>query len=161
MNKDVALAQLPVRIKEPIYGKGKLKVTEFMAPGIVFSITFFMAVGLTAILIIQEIREGTMERCRVAGVRPSEVVVAHVISQFGVMCVQVALQLVVISLFGIPLEGSLILVILLTLLQGLSGMTYGLAISSTCATEQSALMMALGTFFPSLMLSGTYQIFKY
>ncbi|OQR77411.1 ABC transporter G family member 20-like, partial [Tropilaelaps mercedesae] len=155
MGKNVALAQLPVRVRDPVYGNGKPSFTEFMAPGIILSITYIMAVGLTAISIIMETREGTMERCWVAGVRPFEVVVSHVYSQFCVMVVQVTLLLIFIFLvFKIPLEGSLILVILLTLLQGLSGMTYGLVISSVCAEEQSAMMLALGTFYPNLLLSG-------
>ncbi|XP_022701989.1 ABC transporter G family member 20-like isoform X5 [Varroa jacobsoni] len=155
MGKNVALAQLPVRVRDPVYGSGKPSFTEFMAPGIILSITYIMAVGLTAISIIMETREGTMERCWVAGVRPFEVVVSHVYSQFCVMVVQVALLLLFIFLvFQIPLEGSLLLVILLTLLQGLSGMTYGLVISSICGDEQSAMMLALGTFYPNLLLSG-------
>lgn len=158
MNKNTALAQLPVRIREPIYGNKQPKFTEFMAPGIILAITYFMAVGLTAISIIMEFREGTMERCWVAGVKPFEVVVSHVASQFFVMVVQVTLLLAFMFLvFKIPLGGSPILVILLTLLQGLCGMCYGLVISSICSVEQSAMMLALGTFFPNLLLSGTYE----
>ncbi|XP_028967869.1 ABC transporter G family member 20 [Galendromus occidentalis] len=155
MNKNVALAQLPVRVKDPVYGNGKPSFTEFMAPGIILSITYIMAVALTSISIIMESREGTMERCWVAGVKPFEVVGSHVISQFCVMSVQVAsLLFFIFAIFGIPLEGSFINVVFLTFTQGLTGMTYGLVISSVCSEEQSAMMLALGTFYPNLLLSG-------
>ena len=155
LNKSTALAQLPVRVREPIYGNRQPKFTQFMAPGIILCITYFMAVGLTAISIIMEFREGTMERCWVAGVKPFEVVASHVSSQFGIMLVQVTLLLAFMFLvFKMPLVGAPVLVILLTLLQGRCGMTYGLVISSICSLEQSAMMLALGTFFPNLLLSG-------
>ncbi|KAL1442205.1 hypothetical protein MTO96_046509 [Rhipicephalus appendiculatus] len=67
MNKNPALAQLPVVIKAPIYGVDKPSFTEFMAPGIIISITYIMAVGLTAISIVSEQKEGLLERSWVAG----------------------------------------------------------------------------------------------
>lgn len=155
MQKNPALAQLPVVIKAPIYGVGKPSFTEFMAPGIIISITYIMAVGLTAISIVSEQKEGLLERSWVAGVRPFEVILSHVICQFLVMFVQVAGLLVfTFIVFEIPSRGPFVWVVLLTLLQGCCGMIYGLVISSMCVEENSAIMLALGSFYPNLLLSG-------
>ncbi|XP_037529578.1 ABC transporter G family member 20 [Rhipicephalus sanguineus] len=155
MNKNPALAQLPVVIKAPIYGVDKPSFTEFMAPGIIISITYIMAVGLTAISIVSEQKEGLLERSWVAGVRPFEVILSHVICQFLVMFVQVAGLLVfTFIVFEIPSRGPFVWVVLLTLLQGCCGMIYGLVISSMCVEENSAIMLALGSFYPNLLLSG-------
>lgn len=155
MHKNPALAQLPVVIKTPIYGVGKPSFTEFMAPGIIISITYIMAVGLTAISIVSEQKEGLLERSWVAGVRPFEVILSHVVCQFLVMFVQVAGLLVfTFIVFEIPSRGPFIWVVLLTLLQGCCGMIYGLVISSMCVEENSAIMLALGSFYPNLLLSG-------
>lgn len=155
MHKNPALAQLPVVIKAPIYGVGKPSFTEFMAPGIIISITYIMAVGLTAISIVSEQKEGLLERSWVAGVRPFEVILSHVVCQFLVMFVQVAGLLVfTFIVFEIPSRGPFVWVVLLTLLQGCCGMIYGLVISSMCVEENSAIMLALGSFYPNLLLSG-------
>ncbi|XP_075525864.1 ABC transporter G family member 23-like isoform X1 [Dermacentor variabilis] len=155
MNKNPALAQLPVVIKAPVYGVDKPSFTEFMAPGIIISITYIMAVGLTAISIVSEQKEGLLERSWVAGVRPFEVILSHVICQFLVMFVQVAGLLVfTFIVFEIPSRGPFVWVVLLTLLQGCCGMIYGLVISSMCVEENSAIMLALGSFYPNLLLSG-------
>lgn len=155
MNKNPALAQLPVVIKAPVYGVDKPSFTEFMAPGIIISITYIMAVGLTAISIVSEQKEGLLERSWVAGVRPLEVILSHVICQFLVMFVQVAGLLVfTFIVFEIPSRGPFIWVVLLTLLQGCCGMIYGLVISSMCVEENSAIMLALGSFYPNPLLSG-------
>ncbi|KAH7932507.1 hypothetical protein HPB52_024473 [Rhipicephalus sanguineus] len=142
-------------IKAPIYGVDKPSFTEFMAPGIIISITYIMAVGLTAISIVSEQKEGLLERSWVAGVRPFEVILSHVICQFLVMFVQVAGLLVfTFIVFEIPSRGPFVWVVLLTLLQG-CGMIYGLVISSMCVEENSAIMLALGSFYPNLLLSAT------
>ncbi|KAH6922148.1 hypothetical protein HPB50_009897 [Hyalomma asiaticum] len=155
MNKNPALAQLPVVIKPPIYGVDKPSFTEFMAPGIIISITYIMAVGLTAISIVSEQKEGLLERSWVAGVRPFEVILSHVICQFLVMFVQVSGLLVfTFIVFEIPSRGPFMWVVILTLLQGCCGMVYGLVISSMCVEENSAIMLALGSFYPNLLLSG-------
>ena len=83
------LASLPIVFEKPIYGEEDPTFTEFMAPGVILSITFFMAVGLTALSFILERKEGLLDRSWIAGVTATEVMLAHVISQFAVMIVQV------------------------------------------------------------------------
>ena len=84
------LAALPVSFEKPVYGSNQPTFTEFMAPGVILSITYFMAVGLTALSFIIERKEGLLERSWVAGVTATEVMLAHVVAQFAVMVVQVS-----------------------------------------------------------------------
>lgn len=53
-----------------------------------------------------------------------------------------------------PNEGSLVLIIILILLQGVTGISFGLVISSAIDNEQSANQAALGIFYPNLIISG-------
>ena len=48
------LAALPIAFEEPVYGSIEPTFTEFMAPGVILSITYFMAVGLTALSFIRK-----------------------------------------------------------------------------------------------------------
>ena len=45
-------------------------------------------------------------------------------------------------------------IFLLTMLQGICGTTIGLIISAVCETQQDATQIALGIFYPNLILSG-------
>ncbi|XP_040579310.1 ABC transporter G family member 20 [Lepeophtheirus salmonis] len=154
-NKSQKILGFPLHFHEPIYGAMEPKFTEFMAPGVILSITYFMAVGLTAQSFILERKEGLLERSWVAGVTATEVMLAHIIAQFAVMVVQVGFVLLfMIYVFSIPSQGPLFLIILLTILQGICGMSFGLVISSMCNTEQDAIQVALGSFYPILLLSG-------
>jgi len=148
-------ASIPLRFLEPIYGSHKLTFTDFMAPGIILTIVHSMALGYSAMIIIIERNEGLLDRTWVAGVSPGEFSLAHFLCSISVNTVQVVLTLAfMIGVFKVPVEGSYILVFLLTLLQGMCGITIGLIISSVCKTQQDATQIALGIFYPNMLLSG-------
>ena len=156
VEQNPAAVDIPVRIGKPIYGDREPTFTEFMAPGVVLTIAFLATVALTALAFVMERKDGLMERILVAGVTPFEFLMSHIVTQLCVIVVQVALLLIFTFLvFDIPSRGPFIWVILLTLLQAICGMEYGLLISSLCESETAATMMALGSFYPNLLLSGT------
>ncbi|KAF8781921.1 ABC transporter G family member 23 like protein [Argiope bruennichi] len=104
---------------------------EFMVQGL-FSITYIMAVGLSAMAVIIEKKEGLLDRSWFAGVRSWEVMFSMLFSLFG----------------------SSHRVVIAVLLTGLEGMSYGLFISSIVNDENIAMMIAMGSFYPNLLLSG-------
>uniref|UniRef100_A0A8C9XVG1 ATP-binding cassette, sub-family H, member 1 n=1 Tax=Sander lucioperca TaxID=283035 RepID=A0A8C9XVG1_SANLU len=143
------------QFEEPIYGSQDTDFTTFVTPGAVLSITFYLAVGLTALSFVLERKEGLLDRCWVAGVSSLETMLAHLFSQLFVISVQILLLLLFILLvFKIPNEGSLALVIVLIVLQGITGISFGLVISAAIDDEQNANQAALGIFYPNLILSG-------
>jgi len=96
-----------------------------------------------------------LDRSWVAGVSPFEILFSHVITQFVVMCGQTTLVLIfMLVVFGVTNNGDLFWVIVLTLLQGMCGMCFGFLISSVCELERNAIQLALGSFYPTLLLSG-------
>uniref|UniRef100_A0A8C2CUR9 ATP-binding cassette, sub-family H, member 1 n=1 Tax=Cyprinus carpio TaxID=7962 RepID=A0A8C2CUR9_CYPCA len=149
------MVAVPIKFEEPIYGNKNTDFTTFVTPGAVLSITFYLAVGLTALSFVLERKEGLLDRCWVAGVSSLETMLAHLFSQLFVISVQIILLLIFILLvFKIPNEGSLALVISLIVLQGVTGISFGLVISSAIDDEQSANQAALGIFYPNLIISG-------
>jgi len=99
--------------------------------------------------------QGLLDRSWVAGVSPFEILFSHVITQFVVMCGQTTLVLIfMLVVFGVTNNGDLFWVIVLTLLQGMCGMCFGFLISSVCELERNAIQLALGSFYPTLLLSG-------
>jgi ABC-type multidrug transport system permease subunit len=153
---DPEAAELPIRVEEPVYGTLKRNgYLEFMAPGVVISITYVMATGLTALAFILEKRDGLLERSLVSGVTTSQILVAHASVQVLVMIIQIALVLAfTFVVFEIPSHGPFFWVILLILLQGCTGMSFGLLVSALCEEENTAVMMLVGTFYTNLILAG-------
>lgn len=120
-----------------------------------FRIVFFLAVALTSSALIIERTEGLLDRSWVAGVSPFEILFSHVVTQFVVMCGQTALVLLfMIVVFGVTNNGEIVWIVILTILQGLCGMCFGFVISAICELERNAIQLALGSFYPTLLLSG-------
>nr|CAD7257242.1 unnamed protein product [Timema shepardi] len=143
-------------INNPVYGTRTPSFTNFTAPGVVVVLIFFLGVALTVGTLIYERREGLLDRTIVAGVTPLEIMVSHVITQFVLMSAQSILLLTfTIFVFQVECEGSMFWVAALTVLQGMSGMCFGFAISTFCEIESTAFQMAMGSFYPALLLSGT------
>lgn len=153
---DPEAAELPIRVEEPVYGTLKRNgYLEFMAPGVVISITYVMATGLTALAFILEKRDGLLERSLVSGVTTSQILLAHASVQVLVMIIQISLVLMfTFFVFEIPSHGPFLWVVLLILLQGCTGMGFGLLVSAVCDEENTAVMMLVGTFYTNLILAG-------
>ncbi|ROT85072.1 putative ABC transporter G family member 23-like [Penaeus vannamei] len=148
-NFDISKLSFPLEFQTPVYGKGSTSFTEFMAPGVILTITYFMAVGLTALSFIIERKEGLLDRSWVAGVQSSEVMLAHLTTQMMVMLVQIALILVfMFPVFQLPCEGNMLWVVLLSILQGFCGMTFGLMTSAL--SNANTAYDGTGHFLPSV-----------
>lgn len=120
-----------------------------------FRIVFFLAVALTSSALIIERTEGLLDRSWVAGVTPVEVLLSHVVTQFVVMVGQTTLVLIfMLVVYDVTCEGEIIWVVCITILQGLCGMCFGFLISAVCELERNAIQLALGSFYPTLLLSG-------
>ncbi|XP_021710287.1 ABC transporter G family member 23 isoform X1 [Aedes aegypti] len=149
------LGDVPIQFKDPIYGTNDPSFTDFVAPGVILTIVFFLAVALTSSALIIERTEGLLDRSWVAGVTPFEILFSHVVTQFVVMCGQTALVLIfMIVVFGVTNNGEIVWIVMLTILQGLCGMCFGFVISAICELERNAIQLALGSFYPTLLLSG-------
>lgn len=61
------------------------------------------------------------------GVQATEIIIAHLVSQSAVMVTQMTIVYILIQfVFGVQCEGSLLNAILLTIAQGLCGMSHGI-----------------------------------
>ena len=146
---------LPMALDEPIYGDSDPSFTSFLAPGIITFITFVFSLILTAMTMVNERHDGTIERLWAAGVKPSEVIVGHLTAWIGVLVAQVTVMLfVAFAVHDISTEGPIIAVFVQAVVLGIAAMSYGLFISSKARTEFQALQLALATFLPVLLISG-------
>jgi drug efflux transport system permease protein len=134
----------------------QLRSALFLVPGLIAYIAMITAVVSTALSIVREKERGTMEQLRMAPLGAFSFVFGKTIPYFVVsLASALAIILVAMTLFGLPMRGSwwLLLVALSLFLVGALGL--GLLISSISENQQVALQMALLlSFLPTLMLSG-------
>lgn len=130
--------------------------TWYLVPGLIVLIMTLVGAFLTALVMAREWERGTLEALFVTPVRPAEILVAKIIPYFIVGMIGLALCLLAAHfLFEVPTYGSLLILVLSSMLYLLVAVGMGLVISSTTKNQFVASQIALLTsFMPSLMLSG-------
>lgn len=90
------------------------------------SLISYMSTMLTSEIIVSERLSGVWDRSAVAGVTVVEVLSTHFVLQFVVMVVQMfEVLLVVFVIYGAEMQGSVWLLSLFGILQGVYGICYG------------------------------------
>jgi ABC-2 type transport system permease protein len=127
----------------------------FFVPGIVALLVMVTAFILTSIAIIREKEDGTMEQLIVTPLKSYELIVGKTIPYIIISLAQmVAVIVVAIFWFEIPLKGSILLLFFATCLFLLSTLGIGLFISTISSTKQQAMMTSFFFIMPFFMLSG-------
>jgi len=147
--------EIPIEyVNPPIYGREPAEFEDFMLPGILAFLVFGTSFALAQLTLLPERKEGLTERARSSGVQPYQIVFAYILSQIGVLIIQIVIRLIMIFfIFQIPLNGSFILTYSLLILQGVVGMAGGITTSSCFKTEQEAMFISMPIYF-LIMLSG-------
>lgn len=117
-----------------------------------------MGTTMTSTIIISDRMEGVWDRSIVGGVTTIEIMLTHLITQFILIVMQVIeVYIILFLLFKYEFIGSLVTMIFMTILQGLSGMCFGFWISVISDNHNFANMASTGTFYPMLVLCGKTQ----
>jgi ABC-2 type transport system permease protein len=145
-----------ISVEPRIWYNPELRSALFLVPGLIAYIAMITAVVSTALSIVREKERGTMEQVRMAPLDAASFVVGKTIPYF-VVSLASALGIVVVSmvLFGMPMRGSWLLLLLAMSLFLVGALGLGLLISSIAETQQVAFQVALlVSFLPTFMLSG-------
>ena len=128
----------------------------FLVPGLLVMVMTLIGALMTALVMAREWERGTLEALFVTPVRAEEILLGKTVPYF--LLGMVGLTLCVLAsyfLFGVPLRGSLLVLIGVSSLYLLVSLALGLLISSATKNQFVASQLALvATFMPAFMLSG-------
>jgi len=129
--------------------------TYNVVPGLLGTILTMTATLMTALALTREIERGTMENLLSMPVRPFEIMVGKTLPYIGLGFLQVLVILTAaFLLFGVPMEGSLLLLLAAVLLFIAANVTLGYTFSTLARTQMQAMQMTFFFFLPSILLSG-------
>ncbi len=152
---DPAGGNTPVDVRTNVLYNPDLLASYNIVPGLIAIILFQTATSLTALAIVRERERGTIEQLIVTPIRNWELVLAKMIPYILVSFADTFVILFVGTvLFGVPIRGSLLLLLALTGLYLLPTLGYGLVISTVAQTQQQAQLMIMPLIMPAFMLSG-------
>jgi ABC-2 type transport system permease protein len=131
-------------------------ITQYnIVPGLMGVMLTMTMVMITALAITRERERGTMENLLSTPAHPGEVLIGKIIPYITVGYVQVTLILLAAKLvFGVPMVGSVSLLLVLALLFILANLAVGITFSTVAKNQLQAMQMAMFFFLPSLLLSG-------
>jgi ABC-2 type transport system permease protein len=126
-----------------------------IVPGLMGVMLTMTMIIITGLAITRERERGTMENLLSTPAHPGEVIVGKIVPYIMVGYVQVFLVLVAARyLFGVPMLGSVSLLLLLVLLFITANLAVGILFSTVARNQLQAVQMAFFFFLPSLLLSG-------
>ena len=134
----------------------QLKGEYSSVPGVMGMILLLISAMMTSISIVKEKEMGTMEVLLVSPMKPSIVIASKVIPYFIVSLINVITILLISNfVFGIPIQGSFILLSLITIIYIICSLALGILISTVTSSQQAAMIISLmGLMLPVVMLSG-------
>lgn len=134
----------------------QLKGVFLFVPGLITIILMLVSAMMTSISIAREKENGSMEVLLVSPMSPFQVVLSKVMPYILLAMMDAVAILALGNLvFGVPMRGNLILLLLEMTLFVVTSLSLGILISTIAPTQQVALLVSLaGLMLPSIMLSG-------
>lgn len=157
-NEILGNKSMPIKITPEVkmlYNANMESVYMFV-PGVITVLLLLISAMMTSISIAREKEMGTMEVLLVSPLRPIQIVVGkvvpYVILAFAIAMVILGLGQVV---FGVPIRGSLVLLMFYSIIYILLSLSLGVLISSLVKTQQVAMLISMvGLMLPTILLSG-------
>ena len=155
INKDL---KLPYTIKteyKMLYNP-QLKGAYSFVPGVMSMVLMLICTMMTAITIVKEKEIGTMEVMLVSPVRPLKIVIAKAVPYLLLSVVNIcSILLLSVFVLHVPVNGSIALLLVESILFTLTCLALGLLISTGTDSQQTAMFISLtAMFLPTIMLSG-------
>ncbi len=146
----------PVRAEPRVWYNPDLKSRWFYVPAVLAMVLMVMTMLLTSMAVVREKEIGTIEQISVTPIRPWQLVAGKLLPFYLIGLIDTLLvTALMVGWFGVPMRGSLPLLLALTLVFLLTTLGLGLMVSSFCRTQQQAMMTsAFGFLVPMVYLSG-------
>lgn len=134
----------------------QMKSAYNFVPGIMGMLLMLICAMMTSVSIVREKERGTMEVLLVSPVKPLYIMIAKTVPYF-VLSIFILISILLISKFilAVPIEGSVITILAVSLLYIVLALALGMLISVVSQTQVVALLISgMLLIMPSTMLSG-------
>ncbi len=151
-----AVSGPPVEAQLRVWYNSELESRNYIVPGLLAVILMIIAALLTSLTIAREWEMGTMEQLLSTPLRPAELVLGKMSAYFVVGAVDTLTAVLIgVTLFEIPLRGSLLFLALSCFIFLFGTLCWGILLSALTRNQLMAYQMGtVTTFLPAFLLSG-------
>ena len=153
---ETAAGNIRIQPEVRMFYNPSLKGHYMFVPGVITLIMILICALMTSVTITREKEFGTMEVLLVSPLKPVQIILGKVTPYFLLSFINVIMILLLSWLvFGLPVKGSLILLLAESMLYILMSLSLGILISTVSKTMQQAIFISLvGMMLPTILLSG-------
>ena len=147
---------LQIQTQTQLFYNPSMKSVFTFVPGVMTVILMLVSAMMTSISITREKELGTMEILLVSPIKPFQVIIGKVFPYIFLSIINAAVILLLgYFVFEMPIEGSLFLLAIESILFIICALTLGILISTLSDSQQTAMMISLfGLMLPVILLSG-------
>jgi drug efflux transport system permease protein len=150
-----ALIRAPVDVRVRPWYNPALKSSTYIVPGLVGLLLSITLIVITSMAIVRERERGTLEQLVVTPIGKTSLMLGKIVPFALVGYVQMTVILVLGKLlFGIPLNGSLVLLYVLSAAFIVANLGLGLFVSTIAQTQAQAMQLSFMFMLPNILLSG-------
>lgn len=145
-----------VRAETRMIFNPELKSVYMFVPGVMGLILLLVSAMMTSLTIAREKELGTMELLLVSPLRPGHIIFGKVAPYWFLSFVNaMVIVLLGIGVFKMPMNGSVMLLIISCLLFSLTALALGVFISARSNSQLTAMLVSMmGLLLPTILLSG-------
>ncbi len=145
-----------LRVSTKIYFNPESKSAFFFVPGLVAILLLMISSMLTSTSISKERERGSIDLLFISPLRSRDIIIGKTLPYVIVAFLTGSLILAFSRFwFGVPMRGNLLILALFALLYVLTGLSFGILISTIAPTQRVSMIAALlTTLLPSVLLSG-------
>jgi len=155
IRKRAGVIGLPVEVRPTLLFNPDSRSANLLIPGLVAILLTFSGTLLSSFAIVRERERGTLEQLMVTPATPVAVVLGKLLPYLLLAFIQLLLILVLMTtVFGVPIHGSIPLLLGLATIYLFALLSLGLLVSSRAKTQMEAVQLAQMLLLPSIMLSG-------
>ncbi|MCK9309459.1 MAG: ABC transporter permease [Candidatus Cloacimonetes bacterium] len=148
---------VPMLITEQMfYYNPLLKSVYATVPGLISVVLMLICALMTSISLTREKESGTLKVLLISPLKPLQIIIGKLAPYLLVSLLITGIILALsFGVFGVPMAGSLIMLIMVSFVYCLCALALGFLISTKAKTQQVAMMMSLaGLMLPTTLLSG-------
>ena len=148
--------QMGVGVETRVWYNPDMLSRNYIVPGLIAVIMMIITGNLSSLTIAREWESGTMEQLLSTPARPAEIALGKLSAYFLVGLIDMVICLVMaVYVFGVPLKGSLIFLIVSSCVFLFGSLAMGILISASARSQLVAYQLGtLTTFLPGFLLSG-------